>query len=83
MITETDKPFTGELFSRILEHFPGAVTVIPPAILQEIAAAGPSSSHVRTLATAHRVMFVGAPLAPTFGDQLAEAGVKLMSAFGT
>lgn len=97
VIVETARPFTGELLARVLGRFPGAVVVAPPAILQEIASACPDEDasegererrnvgkeQMRALASAHRVLFVGAPLAAEEGDRLARAGVRLVSAFGT
>lgn len=81
IIIETDKPFTGELLIGVLDHYPGAVVIVPPSILEEIILLGPSS--IDTLVTAHRVMFVGAPLSVNIGEKLADAGVKLMTVFGT
>lgn len=81
IFAETNQPYTGELLCRILDKFPNTVTVVPPSLLEEIAVGTPEERE--SLAMAHRVMFAGAGLSPVVGDQLARAGVKLVSAFGT
>ncbi|OCH87211.1 acetyl-CoA synthetase-like protein [Obba rivulosa] len=80
VIVETNQPYSAELICHVLRHFPGAVCIVPPAILDDIAAGHAGS--VSVLATAHRVLFAGAPLAKPAGDKLASAGVKLVSAYG-
>ncbi|OCH93203.1 acetyl-CoA synthetase-like protein [Obba rivulosa] len=81
VIVETKQPYTGELLCRVLVHYPGAICVVPPTILDDIASGEPNQ--VETLATAHRVIFAGAALSQQVGDKLAAENVKLVSAFGS
>ncbi|OBZ78304.1 L-aminoadipate-semialdehyde dehydrogenase large subunit [Grifola frondosa] len=81
VIIESNQPATGERFCRLLDRFPSAICVVPPVILEEIVHGGPPL--LKTLASAHRVLYAGAALSQTVGEELANFGVKLLSAFGT
>ncbi|EMD36404.1 hypothetical protein CERSUDRAFT_84555 [Gelatoporia subvermispora B] len=81
VIVETKQPYTGDLLCRVLDYYPRAICVVTPTILDEIASG--DAKHVRTLATAHRVIFAGAGLSQQVGDRLAAANVRLVSAFGS
>lgn len=80
LIVETKQPPTGELFCRLLERFPGAMCSAPPSVLEEIAFGDPKQ--LITLASAHLVVFAGAPLSQKVGDKLVAEGVRLASAYG-
>ncbi|KAA1470119.1 acetyl-CoA synthetase-like protein [Dentipellis sp. KUC8613] len=77
----TKYPLTADSVIRHLKRLPQCIAFLPPAILEDVVAAGDAA--MRTLAErTKRMIYAGAPLRKAAGETLVDHGVKLITSYG-